>query len=278
MADAEGYVTHSNVNAVDEMVNMISASRSYQNNVEVMNTARRCCSRRCRWASEHPMTATTATSGLAGTATYKPTSSSDASSLTTTAAEAQDRFLKLLVAQLSNQDPMNPMDNAQMTSQIAQINTVTGIQQLNDTMKSMSTQMGAMQVLQAGNLVGHGVLIEGNKLAFDSEGKTGIGAIELAGKASKVEVQVLTPGGKVIDTLSLGALEAGQHGFSVDASKYPEDTELNFKVVATNGSATVEATALMHDKVVAVGSGADGLTLTLLAAGVKPYASVRSVL
>lgn len=40
MADAEGYVTHSNVSVVDEMVNMISASRSYQNNVEVMNTAR----------------------------------------------------------------------------------------------------------------------------------------------------------------------------------------------------------------------------------------------
>jgi flagellar basal-body rod protein FlgC len=39
-ADAEGYVTHSNVNAVDEMVNMISASRSYQNNIEVMNTAK----------------------------------------------------------------------------------------------------------------------------------------------------------------------------------------------------------------------------------------------
>jgi flagellar basal-body rod protein FlgC len=39
-ADAEGYVTYSNVNPVEEMVNMISASRSYQNNVEVMNTAK----------------------------------------------------------------------------------------------------------------------------------------------------------------------------------------------------------------------------------------------
>jgi flagellar basal-body rod protein FlgC len=38
-ADAEGYVTHSNVNVVEEMVNMISASRSYQNNIEIMNTA-----------------------------------------------------------------------------------------------------------------------------------------------------------------------------------------------------------------------------------------------
>ena len=49
---------------------------------------------------------------------------------------AQDRFLKLLVAQLNNQDPMNPLDNAQMTSQMAQINTVTGIQQLNQTMQA----------------------------------------------------------------------------------------------------------------------------------------------
>ena len=40
MADADGYVTHSNVSVVDEMVNMISASRSYQNNIEVMNTAK----------------------------------------------------------------------------------------------------------------------------------------------------------------------------------------------------------------------------------------------
>jgi flagellar basal-body rod protein FlgC len=39
-ADADGYVTYSNVNAVEEMVNMISASRSYQNNIEVMNTAK----------------------------------------------------------------------------------------------------------------------------------------------------------------------------------------------------------------------------------------------
>ena len=53
---------------------------------------------------------------------------------------SQDRFLKLLVAQLNNQDPMNPMDNAQMTSQMAQINTVSGIQQVNETLKSMATQ------------------------------------------------------------------------------------------------------------------------------------------
>ncbi len=220
------------------------------------------------------MTVTSVTSPPAGLA-----SGTDSNSISnTSSAEAQDRFLKLLVAQLSNQDPMNPMDNAQMTSQIAQINTVTGIQQLNDTMKNMATQMSAMQVLQAGNLVGHSVLAEGDLLAFDAEGKTAVGAVELAGKATDVKVQVTTAGGQVIDTVSLGALDAGQQGFSLDATKYPTDTELHFKVVATNGADTVAATSLMRDKVVAVGSGADGLTLTLLGAGTTPYSSVRAVL
>ena len=57
---------------------------------------------------------------------------------TWTRQASQDRFLKLLVAQLNNQDPLNPMDNAQMTTQMAQINTVSGIQELNATLKGMA--------------------------------------------------------------------------------------------------------------------------------------------
>ena len=82
----------------------------------------------------------------------------------TDANASQDRFLKLLVAQLNNQDPMNPMDNAQMTSQMAQINTVTGIQQVNETLKSMAEQFSGMQVLQGSSMVGHNVLVQGNTL------------------------------------------------------------------------------------------------------------------
>jgi flagellar basal-body rod modification protein FlgD len=87
------------------------------------------------------------------------------SSKSTTAAASEDRFLKLLVAQLNNQDPMNPMDNAQMTSQLAQINTVSGIQTLNDTMKSMATQIAALQSLQGSATIGHDVLTEASTWA-----------------------------------------------------------------------------------------------------------------
>jgi len=78
-----------------------------------------------------------------------PASAASSSALSsTTPQQQQDRFLKLLVAQLNNQDPMNPMDNAQMTTQIAQINTVSGIQQLNDTIKTLAAQYTSMQVMQ----------------------------------------------------------------------------------------------------------------------------------
>jgi len=227
------------------------------------------------------MTVTSATAGLTGT-TIAPTSTSGTSTTGSTtqtgSAEAQDRFLKLLVAQLSNQDPMNPMDNAQMTSQMAQINTVSGIQQLNDTMKNMTTQMSAMQVLQAGNLVGHNVLAAGNQLAFDNATHTAVGGLELGTAATEVKIQVTTTGGQVVDTVSLGKLPAGQHGFTVDTTNYPADTELKFTVVATNGTDAVIATPLMRDRVVAVGSDSNGLNLTLLNNGSTPYSGVRSVL
>ncbi|MDU7587295.1 MAG: flagellar hook capping FlgD N-terminal domain-containing protein, partial [Acidovorax sp.] len=108
-------------------------------------------------------------------------------------AAMQDRFLKLLVAQLTNQDPMNPLDNAQMTSQMAQINTVTGIQQLNQTMASMAAQFNSLQVMQGTALVGRSVLTEGSTVTIDD--KTGKGGFELASAATSVKVEIVNANG-----------------------------------------------------------------------------------
>lgn len=85
------------------------------------------------------------------TSTAATPASSNSTAANMDPAQSQDRFLKLLVAQLNNQDPMNPMDNAQMTTQLAQINTVSGIQQLNQTVTSMVNQFSALQMLQGAN-------------------------------------------------------------------------------------------------------------------------------
>ena len=82
--------------------------------------------------------------------TTTPTTTTAAASVAPAAQtdEAQSRFMKLLVAQMQNQDPLNPMDNAQMTSQIAQLQTVSGINQLNTTVQSLLSNYQSVQQLQ----------------------------------------------------------------------------------------------------------------------------------
>eukprot|EP01030_Chromulinospumella_sphaerica_P017620 gene17620-17454_t len=72
--------------------------------------------------------------------------------------------MSLLVAQLKNQDPLAPMDNAQVTSQMAQLNTVTGINTLNATMEGVAASINANQTVQATSMLGRAVLTEGNDL------------------------------------------------------------------------------------------------------------------
>lgn len=213
------------------------------------------------------------------TAAASATSASSSSSLaSTSAADMQDRFLKLLVAQLSNQDPMNPMDNAQLTSQIAQINTVTGIEKLNDTMGNMAAQSSTMQRLQASAVVGKNVLTEGNILSYSSDGKTAMGALTLDAPATAVTVQVRNAAGQVIDTQSLGALPAGQHDIRLDATGYPTTEELTFSVTATNKGTDVGNKALMYDSVVSVNTTGSDLSLNLSRNGNKPYSAIYSIL
>src|SRR5215470_2380597 len=97
--------------------------------------------------------------------------SSPASSVAADATMTSDRFLKLLVAQMNNQDPLNPLDNAQVTSQMAQINTVTGINGLNDTVNQLLGQFTRLESLQAAQLTGRSVLVPGNSLTLPADGK-----------------------------------------------------------------------------------------------------------
>lgn len=218
--------------------------------------------------------ATSATSGTSstGTATTKTDTANDPSA-------AQDRFLKLLVAQLNNQDPMNPLDNAQMTSQIAQINTVTGIQQLNETVKGLASQFTAQQLMQGSTMVGREVLVEGNTLSRDTETGKASGAFDLAGSAASVTVQVLNAAGKEVGTVEMGSLPAGRYNFAWDASKYEGDDTLRFKVVANNGQVAVDSTALSMDKVTAVSMGNNGsLQLQLSRGGMATQSGVKAIL
>ncbi|WP_428420088.1 flagellar hook assembly protein FlgD [Methylibium sp.] len=213
------------------------------------------------------------------TSSVTDTTSSALTALNGTTATKKDdgseRFLKLLVTQMKNQDPMNPMDNAQVTSQIAQINTVTGINTLNETVKSLSSQMLSSQVLQGAGLVGRSVLTEGSKLHF-SEG-VATGGFELASPADSVKIEVLSASGRVLDTIDMGAASAGRSGFEWTAPAGTSTDGTTFRVVAKSGSTSLTATPLTTDVVKAVSTGGDTLNLELLFGGSIPYTQVKAI-
>jgi flagellar basal-body rod modification protein FlgD len=191
-------------------------------------------------------------------------------------AGSEDRFLKLLVTQMQNQDPLNPMDNAQLTSQLAQINTVNGIEKLNTTVQGLNGQFLQMQALQGAALVGKDVTVKGDGLSI--AGGSGVGGFELAGKADQVKVEVLSPAGRVVETLSLGALNAGRHGFEWASGNVPEGEPYRFRVTATLGGAAVAHTPLARDRVESVSTNSDGsLTLELSAKGSVAYRDIVAV-
>ena len=215
--------------------------------------------------------ATAATSATTSTSTTKADAATDP-------AAAQDRFLKLLVAQLNNQDPMNPLDNAQMTSQIAQINTVTGIQQLNETVKGLAGQFAAQQLMQGSAMVGRNVLIADDTLAMDDTAHLGGGAFDLASAAASVSVQILDANEKLVGTVELGALKEGRYNFEWDASEYTGTGPLHFKVLAANGKTAVDATALSVDQVTAVSLDNGALALQLSRGGSTNYNAIKAIL
>ena len=204
------------------------------------------------------------------------TASTAAATSAASATAESDRFLKLLVAQMKNQDPLNPMDNAQVTTQMAQISTVSGIEKLNSTLESFSKA----QSLQGVNMIGHEVLAPGNFINLSS-GAAAAG-FDLPSKADSVSVNVLDSSGNVVRKLDLGAKDTGVSTFSWDG-KNTDGTALadgtySFQVAATASGKTVVPTALAVGTVVSVIMDSTGSSLSVTGMGKVDVASVRQIL
>jgi flagellar basal-body rod modification protein FlgD len=205
---------------------------------------------------------------------------STSSTSTSTTQGEQDRFLKLLVTQLQNQDPLNPLDNAQVTSQLAQISTVSGIEKLNTTLGTLVGAYNESQSIQSAGLIGKTVLVPGSGLALTAG--AAFGGINLTGPADQVTVSITDASGNVIQTQTLGAQAAGTVDFSWDgktaAGATAPDGTYKFSVTATQGGADVTANALQVGTVSALVRGSSGFLLDLGALGIVDFASVQQIL
>jgi flagellar basal-body rod modification protein FlgD len=156
------------------------------------------------------------------------------------------------------------------------MSTVSGIEQVNATLKSMADQFNTMQMLQGSSMMGHSVLVDSNVLTPVNGVATG--AIDLAGKADSVKVQVLSPAGKVVDTINVGANDAGRLYFNWDASSYQGGGNPTFQVQATLGGQAVTATPLAQDTVVSVSMLNGSMNVQFQNRAPVPYSSVQAIL
>jgi flagellar basal-body rod modification protein FlgD len=220
-----------------------------------------------------------AASAAAAAAAVSASSGSAAAGTTASSGVSEDRFLKLLVAQLKNQDPLNPMDNAQITSQMAQISTVSGIDKLNTTMQSLSGSMSSTQPLQAAGLVGHQVMVAGSTLSL--AGGVAAGGFSLSQAVDQLTVSITDASGQLIHKADLGPQSAGLQTFAwdgvADNGQSAANGNYNFSITALAAGKKVDVQGMAVGRVDSVRPGADGLTLSLGGVGDAKLADVKQI-
>jgi flagellar basal-body rod modification protein FlgD len=154
--------------------------------------------------SVSPLLTSNDTSVLSGASTTSSASGSSGASGTMD----KEAFLKLLVAQISHQDPLKPMEGTEFVSQLAQFSQVEQALEQSRRLELLSAQMSGLANNAATDLVGKTVTLRGKSVAFDGVTATG-SSVTLGGAAETVTVTVRDANGKAVRTLELGAKPAG---------------------------------------------------------------------
>lgn len=216
----------------------------------------------------------------------QPTNSQTVSSVTTTGTTAnknaenpQDRFLKLLVTQMKNQDPLKPLGNAEVTSQLAQISTVTGIDKLNTTLQLLSSDYEDSQSIEATGMIGHDAFVPGKSIHLEKD--AAIAGIELTQPVDELKVTILDSSGIAIRNIDLKAQPAGISTIGwdgmTDSGAKAAIGDYTFAVSAKQGGNDIKVNTLSLGKVSSVSHGEQGTLLDMGKLGLVGLSDVKQV-
>jgi flagellar basal-body rod modification protein FlgD len=190
-----------------------------------------------------------------------------------------DDFLELMTAQISNQNPLDPVDNSEFFNQIASFSTVSGIDDMNTTMSSLAMQMSSTLPLQAAALVGHDVLVQTDTVSYS--GQPIDGAVELS-TSGDTTVEIRNSAGEVVRTIPLGAQEAGMTSFTWDGTGSNGEPlpagDYTMSATVQTGETVTGAVMYIQAPVTSVAIGPDGLALQVEGLGATTFDQVREIL
>lgn len=194
----------------------------------------------------------------------------------------QEAFLELMVTQLKNQDPLNPMENGEFLSQIAQFGTVSGIDELNSSFDGLSSSISSDQGLQAANLVGRTVVVPADSAVL-AAGGTVQGEISLPASTPNLSVTITDSNGSFVRRIDMNTQQAGQVPFSWDGlmedGTYADPGVYQIKAEATvDGQAKALATQVRADVDSVTLGGGQGLILNLAGLGSYQFSDIQQIL
>lgn len=192
----------------------------------------------------------------------------------------QAEFLKLMMAQLKNQDPMQPMENGEFLGQMAQFSTVNSVGEMANQLKGLADQMANTRLLSSGSLIGRSVLSSGNYGEL-AEGGTLDGAVRLTEPADGAVVYVRNAIGQIMETFELGPVGAGDYPFSWDGALpggiNAQPGRYQIDVAVSRNGKTEAAKALLYIPVNSVSMRGQEIVLNLQNGSQVPLSQVSTM-
>jgi flagellar basal-body rod modification protein FlgD len=206
------------------------------------------------------MTTTSTVTDSAGLSVYN----SNAKVGTGSATMDQSSFLTLLTAQMQYQDPFEPVDNSQMVAQMATITNSTGIAEMNQTLKNLSSELTGSRLGDAASWIGKSMLVQSNITVPDASG-TYAGQITLPSATEGATIQLVDGSGNVVKSIDTGAQAAGDVTFYWDGKNEAGETvSTDALQVKVSGASTSKIATWAT--IAAVQSPADGSSSKLITA------------
>jgi len=183
---------------------------------------------------------------------------SQASTTTSTNATVmgKDDFLSLLVAQLQNQDPLNPSDSTEFTAQLAQFSSLEQLQNINDTLAGFEVYQSTLNNIQSSNFIGKTVTASGDTLSV-TNGMTDPISVELDRNCQTAYIQIYDANGEYVTDIEAGSLDAGMHSIAWDGTDQygatVRDGSYTFSVMAVDADGnSVSTTSYITGKVTGI--------------------------
>lgn len=195
----------------------------------------------------------------------------------------QEQFLKLMMAQMQNQDPMKPMENGDFLTQIAQFSASKGIADMSESISTLTQSLASNQALQASSLIGR-VVLAPSETGFLEPGQGMGGSVELPSSTLNMNVSIYDQAGAMVKSIPMGQQSAGDIYFAWDGTDEAGNTmppglyrvEANANIDGKNQA--IQTMIASRVESVSVGKGGQGVSLNLAGLGSMDFNNVREIM